>query len=107
MFHIFAGFLLGFLPALLSQAAPAKSSGVWLDVPYVKQTEDGCGSAAISMLLQYWSAHGTPIVEGRADAEAIQKHLYSRKARGIFASGRRRDFGQAGFREFHARGGWR
>jgi len=64
MFHIFAGFLLGFLPALLTQAAPGKSSGVWLDVPYVKQTEDGCGSAAIAMLLQYWSAwhagHGQP-----------------------------------------------
>jgi predicted double-glycine peptidase len=98
MFHIFAGFLLGFVPALLSQAAPAKSSGVWLDVPYVKQTEDGCGSAAIAMLLQYWSAHGTP-VRASQDAAAIQKQLYSRKARGIFAADMEQYFRGAGFRE--------
>ena len=105
MFHIFAGFLLGFLPALLSQAASAKSSGVWLDVPYVKQTEDGCGSAAIAMLLQYWSAHGTPVTASQ-DAAAIQKQLYSRKARGIFASDMEQYFREAGFREFALRGEW-
>ena len=105
MFHVFAGFLLGFLPALLTQAAPAKSSGVWLDVPYVKQTEDGCGSAAIAMLLQYWSAHGTPVTASQ-DAVAIQKQLYSRKARGIFASDMEQYFRGAGFREFAIRGEW-
>jgi len=35
-----------------------ETAGVWLDVPYVKQSEDGCGSAVISMLLEYWNAHG-------------------------------------------------
>jgi len=105
MFHIFAGFLLGFLPALLTQAAPAKSSGVWLDVPYVKQTEDGCGSAAIAMLLQYWSAHGTPVTASQ-NAAAIQKQLYSRKARGIFAADMEQYFREAGFREFAVRGEW-
>jgi predicted double-glycine peptidase len=106
MFRSFAGFLLSILPALLSQAASAKSSGVWLEVPYVKQTEDGCGSASIAMLLQYWGAHGTPIAGGRADAEAIQKQLYSRKARGIFASDMERYFRDSGFREFAIRGEW-
>src|ERR1700674_1632267 len=106
MLRVFAGFLLGFSPALLAQAAPAKSSGVWLEVPYVKQTEDGCGSAAIAMLLQYWSAHGAPVAAGRADAAAIQKQLYSRKARGIFASDMRRYLRESGFREFAVRGEW-
>src|SRR5260370_26213031 len=105
MFHIFAGFLLGFLPAVLSQAAPATSWGVWLDVTYVKQTGDGCGSAAIAMLLQYWSAHGTPVTASQ-DAAAIQKQLYSRKARGIFASDMEQYFRGAGFREFAIRGEW-
>jgi predicted double-glycine peptidase len=105
MFPIFAGFLLGFLPALLTQAAPGKSSGVWLDVPYVKQTEDGCGSAAIAMLLQYWSAQGTPVTASQ-DATAIHKQLYSRKARGIFASDMEQYFREAGFREFAIRGEW-
>ena len=106
MFRAFAAFLLSTLPALLSHAAPAKSSGVWLEVPYVKQTEDGCGSASIAMLLQYWGARGTPIAAGRADAEAIQKQLYSRKARGIFASDMERYFRESGFREFAVRGEW-
>lgn len=106
MLSIFAGFLLGSLPALFTQAAPAKSQGVWLDVPYVKQTEDGCGSAAIAMLLQYWNGHGTRIAPGQADAAAIQKQLYSRKARGIFAADMEQYFREAGFREFAVRGEW-
>jgi ABC-type bacteriocin/lantibiotic exporter with double-glycine peptidase domain len=106
MLPVFAGFLLGLFPALFTQAALAKSSGVWLEVPYVKQTEDGCGSAAIAMLLQYWSAHGTPVAAARADAAAIQKQLYSRKARGIFASDMRRYLRESGFREFAIRGEW-
>lgn len=91
---------------LLSQAAPAKSAGVWLEVPYIKQTEDGCGSAALAMLLQYWSEHGAAIAAGRADAEAIQKQLYSRKAHGIFASDMERYLRESGFREFAVRGDW-
>jgi predicted double-glycine peptidase len=106
MLRALAGFLLGLLPALLAQVAPAKSSGVWLEVPYVKQTEDGCGSAAIAMLLQYWSAHGAPLAAGRADAAAIQKQLYSRKVHGIFASDMQRYLRESGFREFAMRGEW-
>jgi ABC-type bacteriocin/lantibiotic exporter with double-glycine peptidase domain len=106
MLSIFAGFLLGSLPALFTQAASAKSPGVWLDIPYIKQTEDGCGSAAIAMLLQYWSVHGTPVAAGRADATAIQKQLYSRKARGIYAADMEHYFREAGFRVFAVRGKW-
>jgi ABC-type bacteriocin/lantibiotic exporter with double-glycine peptidase domain len=104
--HAFAAALLSFFSTLFALAAPAKNSGVWLDVPYVKQTEDGCGSAAISMLLQYWSAHGTPVAGGRADAAAIQKQLYSPKAKGIFASDMERYLRESGFREFAVRGEW-
>src|SRR5437773_12198554 len=78
-----------FLVLFLGSSArtePQEKAGIWLDVPYVRQTEDGCGSAAISMLLQYWNAHGAGIDSQRADASAIQKQLYSRKVRGIQAS---------------------
>jgi predicted double-glycine peptidase len=98
--------LLALFPALFGQSAPAKNPGVWLEVPYVKQTEDGCGSATISMLLQYWSAHGASVTASRADAAAIQKQLYSRKAHGIFASDMQRYFRESGFREFAMRGEW-
>jgi predicted double-glycine peptidase len=106
MLRVLLGFLVGFFPTLSAQAAPEKSSGVWLDVPYVKQSEDGCGSAAIAMLLQYWGAHGSPVASDRADAAAIQKELYSRKARGIFASDMERYLRESGFREFAVRGEW-
>lgn len=104
--HVFAVLLLALFQALPAQAAPAQGSGVWLEVPYIKQSEDGCGSAAIAMLLQYWSAHGTPVAAGRADASAIQKQLYSRKAHGIFAVDMRQYLRQSGFREFAVRGEW-
>src|SRR5215813_4267495 len=61
-----------------------KKAGVWLDVPYIKQTEEGCGSASLAMLLQYWSAHGADVPPDRADADAIQKQLYNEKAHGIY-----------------------
>jgi predicted double-glycine peptidase len=79
---------------------------VWLDVPFVKQTEEGCGSASLSMLLQYWGAHGTTLAAGRADAGSIQLKLFSRKARGIFASDMERYLRESGFRVFAINGGW-
>jgi len=91
---------------LALQAAPQESAGVWLDVPFVKQSEDGCGSAAISMVLQYWSGHGVRVDAPRADATAIQKQLYSRKARGIFASDMENYFHGSGFRVFLLAGNW-
>jgi ABC-type bacteriocin/lantibiotic exporter with double-glycine peptidase domain len=104
--RILAGLLLSAFGALALRAVPAETSGVWLDVPFVKQTVEGCGSASIAMLLQYWSAHGMRAAEGRADAMAIQKELYSRKGHGIFASDMERYLRQSGFREFAVRGEW-
>lgn len=80
--------------------------GLWLDVPYVKQSEDGCGSAAISMVLQYWNAHGAPVSLERANAATIQKQLYSRKARGIYASDMENYLKGLGFRVFPLNGEW-
>jgi len=76
-------------------------------VPYVKQTEDGCGSAAISMLLQYWSVRGTEIDSRRADSAAIQKQLYSREVHGIRASDMERYLRASGFRVFPLNGDWK
>jgi len=91
----------------LARTGPQERAGVWLDVPYVKQTEDGCGSAAISMVLQYWSAHGAAIDSQRADAAAIQKQLYSRQVRGIHASDMESYLKQSRFRVFSLNGDWK
>ena len=105
MLRLCASLLLSVV-AVFSQSAPEGSAGIWLDVPYVKQTEDGCGSASIAMLLQYWSAHGATVAADRADSASIQRKLYSRKARGIFASDMERYLRESGFREFAIRGAW-
>jgi ABC-type bacteriocin/lantibiotic exporter with double-glycine peptidase domain len=98
--------LLLFFLGRATPSAPQEKAGVWLDVPYVKQSEDGCGSAAISMLLEYWIAHGAGVDLQRADADAIQKQLYSRKVRGIHASDMQSYLRESGFRVFPLNGDW-
>src|SRR5215471_9608485 len=103
---VLSGFLLSVVAAGILQAASSETAGVWLDVPFIKQTEEGCGSAAIAMLLRYWQAHGTAVAPGRDDAERIQRELYSRKAHGILASDMQRYLEGSGFHAFTVRGEW-
>jgi uncharacterized protein YvpB len=98
--------LLAAVAAACLAAQETGKVGIWLDVPFVKQTREGCGSASIAMLLQYWSAHETAVSAGRGDAEAIQRQLYSRKGHGIFASDVERYLRESGFRVFALRGAW-
>lgn len=86
--------------------ASAQDHGLWLDVPFVSQSEDGCGSAVIAMLLQYWSAHGTAVEAARADADAIQSRLYAKSARGIRASQLEKYIRDSGFTVFAFAGTW-
>ncbi|MFB3825759.1 MAG: C39 family peptidase [Bryobacteraceae bacterium] len=76
----------------------AAQPGVWLDVPFVPQEKNGCGAASIAMVMRYWQAP--------ADAVEIQRALYSREARGIFASAMERYLREHGFRAFAVRGQW-
>lgn len=99
-------FLLLGLTAACARAQEDGKAGIWLDVPFIKQTTEGCGSASIAMLLQYWSAHGTAVSAGRDDADAIQRQLYSRKGHGIFAFDVERYLRESGFRVFAVRGIW-
>ena len=95
-----------FLSLAQAQESEKDKAGIWLDVPFIKQTVEGCGSASIAMLLRYWSAHGTQIAPEREDADAIQKQLYSRKGHGIYASDLERYLRESGFRVFALRGEW-
>ena len=106
MRSVLSALLLTVVASVVMQAAPSETAGVWLEVPFIKQTEEGCGSAAIAMLLRYWEAQGMAVSPGRDDAEAIQKELYSRKAHGIFASDMQRYLADSGLRAFTVRGEW-
>ena len=82
----------------------ADTSGVWLDVPFVKQEKNACGAASIAMVMQYWQRQaGQP---ANADAEEIQRALYSPQAHGIYASDLEHYLQQHGFRTFAFRGEW-
>ena len=89
------------LVASLAGAQPARFR---LDVPFVRQEKNGCGAAAISMVIEYWrgsSGAGSP-----ARAQTIQRMLYSREANGIFAGDMERYFREQGFRTFAFQGEW-
>lgn len=79
-------------------------SGVWLDVPFVHQGQNGCGAASIAMIMQYWQRQQGHAAS--ADVEVIQQTLYSSKAHGIYASDLKRYLDGHGFRTFAFRGQW-
>jgi ABC-type bacteriocin/lantibiotic exporter with double-glycine peptidase domain len=83
----------------------ADPSGIWLDVPFVKQEKDGCGAASIAMVMQYWQ-----LQQGRpgnpTEAAQIQRALHSDQAHGIYASDMERYFQQNGYATFAFAGDW-
>jgi tetratricopeptide (TPR) repeat protein len=87
------------LAALLLRLAAA-AGGLWLDVPFVHQEKNGCGSASVWMLLEYWKAPDTPRVE------EIHRTLYSKEAKGIYARDMEQYFQSRGFRTFSFKGEW-
>lgn len=95
-----AGALLCF-PILLLAAGPA---GVWLDVPFVKQDQNGCGAATIAMVMQYWQRQQGQPGDGSADTKQIQRALYSSRAHGIYASDLELYLQHHGFRTFTFQG---
>ena len=82
------------------------ASGLWLDVPYIHQEKDGCGSASLAMVLRYWRAKNAAIAEERSDPARIQRELYAAKPRGIYASDMERYLRESGFEVFAFRGDW-
>ncbi len=89
----------------LSQSAPA-TRAIWIDVPFVAQTTDGCGSASISMVMQYWEKKEGRTVTSNADPVIIQAALFSRAAGGIYASKMEQYFENTGYRVFPFSAQW-
>jgi ABC-type bacteriocin/lantibiotic exporter with double-glycine peptidase domain len=90
----------------LCLALAAQGSGVWLDVPFIKQEKNGCGAASIAMIMQYWQRQPGGNQHGDSDPADIQRALYSGEARGIFASDMERYFREHRFRTYAFRGQW-
>src|SRR6185369_13804839 len=98
---------LQFLVLLLCAAASAgQSSGMWLDVPFVKQEQNGCGAATIAMVMEYWRQQPGQNLGQGPPPQQILNDLYAKEARGIYASEMESYFRQHGFRVFAFQGGW-
>lgn len=83
-----------------------ESAGAWLDVPFVKQEKNGCGSASIAMVMQYWHKQQGRSSGDSAQATRIHQALYVPGADGIYASAMERYFQEHEFRTFSFRGDW-
>jgi ABC-type bacteriocin/lantibiotic exporter with double-glycine peptidase domain len=82
----------------------AERSGVWLDVPFVKQEKNGCGAASIAMVMQFWQRQQGVSPTSGSDSGEIQRTLYSADAHGIRASAMEQYLRQRGFRTFAFQG---
>ena len=91
---------------LVAAAVTAQADGRWVDVPFVKQVENGCGAAVLSMTIGYWQRQGAPVDEESADAARIQSQLYSSELRGIAASAMARYLEEHGFQAVVFPGRW-
>ncbi|HWC19572.1 MAG TPA: peptidase C39 family protein, partial [Terriglobales bacterium] len=84
----------------------ASDSHLWLDVPFVKQTADGCGAASLAMVMQYWARQNGRSPDSDAEAAQIQRALYSPRAHGIYASDMQNYLRNHGFQTFTFSGKW-
>ncbi|MGB6974665.1 MAG: C39 family peptidase [Terracidiphilus sp.] len=82
------------------------AAGVWLDVPFVAQTRDGCGAATLSMVMQYWEHHQGQGMQPAANAQQILQALYAKQAQGIYASAMVDYLKAHGYRAFAFTGDW-
>jgi Peptidase_C39 like family len=73
---------------------------LWIDVPFVRQDKNGCGSASIWMVMKYWEP------DGIVDVDEIQAQLFSKEAGGIYAKDMVRYFESHAYRAFAFRGEW-
>ncbi len=91
---------------LLGGAAWAAGVNLWLDVPFVRQQKDGCGAAAIAMVMQYWQQQERQPASPASDPARILQSLYAPRAHGIYSSAMVHYFAGHGYRAFAFAGQW-
>ncbi len=94
---------MGLALAACLRGSPAS---LWLDVPFVSQAKQGCGPAAIAMVVEYWRAHGAQVGAEMADPTHIQGATEGGARQGTLASAMERYFREAGFAVYAFHGSW-
>jgi predicted double-glycine peptidase len=100
-----AGLLLLVAGFSAAQQRP-QAAAVWISVPFVAQTKDGCGSASIAMVMRYWNAQQHQADSKDADPLQVQSLLFSPKAHGIYADRMQQYFSAHGYLAFAFQGNW-
>ncbi len=68
---------------LLAGAPGVRAADTALDVPHFRQQENGCGAAALAMVMHYWSGHYSLPAAMSPAPDAVYQRLYREKLRGI------------------------
>ena len=72
----------------------------WLDVPYVRQTDAGCGAASVAMVMQYWVRFVATVNREAADGDKIYKLLSSSGRKGVSGEALKGYLEKQGFEAF-------
>jgi predicted double-glycine peptidase len=95
--------------ALATTVAAQAPAAIWIDVPFVAQPREGCGAAALSMVMEYWASQPDGMPQNAPadrDVSRIQRILYSPREHGISATAMSGYLQQHGFRVFALSGTW-
>ncbi|MFP5232137.1 MAG: C39 family peptidase [Acidobacteriota bacterium] len=85
--------------------AAASVAGMWLDVPFVRQSKQACGDACIAMVMQYWQKKNYEPAHTTTDPAAILRELPPGR-RGVSATSMAAFFEKHGYRAFAYAGDW-
>lgn len=105
----------------MASALPAQApQPIWIEVPYVHQPPEGCGAAALAMLIGYWTereglaggfSDGTPAEREQSVAERdvyiIQRDLSPRPGHGVSSKAIESYLQDHGYITFALDGAWR
>jgi ABC-type bacteriocin/lantibiotic exporter with double-glycine peptidase domain len=92
---------------LLAQTVFAETpAAMWIDVPFVHQTKEGCGAASLSMVMEYWTQQQHKAAQPGSDVSEIQRELYSPQEHGITTTAMQEYLRQHGFVVSALDGSW-
>lgn len=91
---------------LCGMLVAASARAIWIDVPFVSQTREGCGAASLAMIMRYWYEQPGATVGQAADVADILQQLHSPQSHGIYASAMKEYLRDHGYQVFAFKGTW-
>ena len=83
-----------------------RATEVHLEVPLVRQKQNGCGAATVVMVARYWASQLPGVGHQANDVGEVHEQLYSAEAGGVRLSEMKVYFQERGFHAFTLRASW-